>query len=158
MHSVIDQLRMHGMTHWALEALRSAQYVWCIFKTVNERALQMDALKKTFLDGADARDLIYDFIESEHSIHERGFNEDVYLWAITHADKSPHIQKWRNLCYTYYHSAILYKDIPIKAKAIYANALKVANAKGIFNIPKGIINMALQSVLPGPGEEDEPGV
>jgi hypothetical protein len=155
MHSIIDQLRTYGMTHWALEALRAAQYHWPTFKLMAEKPLQMDALKKTFLEGTDdACDLLYDFIESEHGIHGRGFNEDVYLWAIKNAEKSPHIMKWRQLCYTYYYSAILYKDIPIKAKVIYSNALKTAYSKGIFNLPKSIINMAQQSASPASDQDD----
>jgi len=145
MHSIIDQLRAHGLSHWALEALRSAQYDWATFKLVHEKALQLDALKKTFLEKTDeARDLIFDFIESEYSIYQKDCEYDVYRWALINAPTSPHIQTWYKLCYTYYYSAIIFKDIPIKAKIVYNNALNAARNAGCFMIPTYLSNRLTQ--------------
>jgi hypothetical protein len=145
MQSVIEQLRGHGLSHWALEALRSTQYDWATFKITHERALQIDALKKTFLElTGETRDLVFDFIESEYSIYGIDFDGALYKWALARAPNTPHIEGWRKLCYTYYYSAILYKDIPIKAKIIYTNALHAARNNGFFSIPTYLSNRMAQ--------------
>ena len=145
MQSIIDQLRVHGFSHWTLEALRSAEYNWEYFKIAHEKPLQLDALKKTFLEKTDeARDLLFDFIDSEYNIHGADFESDLYRWALVNAASSPHIQCWNKLCYTYYYSSIMYKDIPIKAKTIYTRALKTAYNSGCFSIPTYLSNRMAQ--------------
>ena len=120
LHHILEQLRSYGLTHWCLEAIRTSVYCLGEFKLVNDMALQLEAMKHVFKDlaGADFRDTIFDYIESEYCINEEEMDKATYRWAITHAMDNEHMVKWRKLCYAYYKNQIVFRDVPLKRHII----------------------------------------
>jgi len=118
--SITDQLKAFGFTHWALEALRAAQYSWLQFTTVNDLPLQMEAMKNTFGDtnNPELHETLYDFIDSEYTINDMEFDSGIYRWAIQNAIDSPHMLEWRKLCLKYYWTSLIYREVPIKQKCM----------------------------------------
>jgi hypothetical protein len=125
MHSVTQQLKSYGLTHWAIEAVRNARYCWTEFMILNESALQMAAMRSVFSDSTNTElhETLLDFIDAEYTNNRLTIDRDMYRWLLQNAIGVDHLSKWRALCYEFYRNHILYKETPIKQKL---SALKIA--------------------------------
>ena len=145
MHSIIEQLKGHGMTHWTLESLLNTSYNWTEFVLLNDLALQMEAINHSFADSANLefQATLYDFIDAECYIHKVEIDEGLYKWAVKDALDSEYMTQWRRLCYEYYKVQIIYKEVPVKQKmagdriSLMAKPL-VLNTRELYNIRRGM--------------------
>ena len=140
-HSVLEQLRSYGLSHWTIEALRNARYCWTEFTVLHDTTLQMDAMRSVFSDlkSTEMHDVLFDFIDAEYTNNDADIDRDMYRWLIKHAIESDHMSKWRSLCYSFYKNQILYKDIPIKQKLV---ALKIeTDATFLCRMPHELYQM-----------------
>ena len=142
LHSVVEQLKSHGVAHWALESLRNMSYDWNDFITIHDNALQLEAMRQVFaeLTSHDLHDALLDFIESEYLSHDVPMDKEVYRWAIENAIDSGHITSWRKLCYDYYRNQILYKDIPIKQQTMQQK-ISVITRTLVWQTPREIYRL-----------------
>ena len=147
-HSLVEQLRGHGIAHWTLESLRNMAYCWNEFLIFHDTPLQLEAMRQVFTDltGNHLRDTLFDFIDSEYLNHDVPMDKDVYIWAIKHAIDSIHMSQWRKLCYDYYRSQILYKDAPIKHEAVQLK-ISVNTMALVQQHPREIYNMRAKSAI-----------
>jgi hypothetical protein len=145
LHSVTEQLRNHGLTHWSIEALRNSGYTWVEFIILNDSALQMEAAKRVFMDltNTDLHDTLMDFIEAEYITNQMDMDKAMYRWLIANAMESDHMSQWRKICYEFYRAQILYKDIPVKQRM--AQLSISATAVSLCRIPRELYRMRNRS-------------
>lgn len=103
-YSVMKQLRRHGQTHWALEALYSGKYNLKEF----DRDMYMK-LKRTHHNAVfsnpeseAAKEILLDFIEDEHKSHTMFYEKDIYDWASEHQPYHHKMHEWRVQCEKHY--------------------------------------------------------
>ena len=123
-YSVMKQLRRHGQTHWALEALYSAKYNLKEF----ERDMYMK-LKRTHHNAVfsnpnseAAKEVLLDFIADEHETHAMDYEKDIYTWASENISHHYMMHEWRIQCEKYYRIQHFpgEKDAEEKEKISYA--------------------------------------
>jgi hypothetical protein len=125
-----EQLKGYQLTHWTLEQLRVANFSWFDFLNAQATSLRMAALKSIYKDqtSEDFRAYVLDFIEAEHENNGIHCASLTYAWALIHRPEDTLVQKWKNLCYKFYHYSIIYRDSPLKEslleKVVYAVAKK----------------------------------
>jgi hypothetical protein len=113
---IIQQLRAHGSTHWALEAYANpfTHYNFAKFCQTYNTPLRHSAIDRIFNNprSSDCIDLVYEFIKDEHDNHGQSFNVPVYLWALRHDDTAmDRIKKWREVCKKYHWISIQFSDV-----------------------------------------------
>jgi hypothetical protein len=103
-YSVLQQLRACGKSHWALEALYSLQYNITRFESQMYMKLRSTVITNLFANpnNTAVNDILLHYIRDEYEHHKIYCDYLFYEWAIEHHNKSPHIQKWRTLCYETY--------------------------------------------------------
>lgn len=111
-YSVFKQLRVLGLSHWALEGLTECLYNLEQFHNKFASPLRFAALKDCFSDPTNSvgKDLLYEFMEDQHDIHEKPFLSAVYLWALDEAPTSSIVKFWRHLCMKYHELEITVRD------------------------------------------------
>jgi hypothetical protein len=141
LHSVTEQLRAHGLTHWSLEAFRNARYCWTDYTIINDNALQIHAMNHVFADlkNTELHDTLIDFIEAEYTMNEIIVDKSMYIWLITNAMESDHMCQWRKICYQFYKNQIIYKDIPVKQRI--AQISISATATTLCRVPRELYRM-----------------
>jgi len=150
LHSVVEQLKGHGIAHWALESLRNSSYNWSEFTKIHDNALQMEAMRQVFADltSQDLHDTLLDFIESEYTSHNVAMDKGIYQWAIEHAIESDHLTEWRKLCHDYYRNQILYKDIPIKLQTMQQK-ISVTTLTLVWQTPRELYRIRRKAQITG---------
>ena len=141
LHSVLEQLRSYGLSHWTTEALRNVRYCWTEFTVLHDTALQMGAMRSVFSDlkSTEFHDTLFDFIDAEYINNDADIDTDMYRWLIKHAIESDHMSQWRRLCYDFYKNQILYKDLPLKQKMV---KIKIAmQAALLCRMPRELYQM-----------------
>jgi hypothetical protein len=143
LYSLHQQLLTHGLAHWTLEALRLSNFCWPGFVHTCGSQLRLAALKSTFQDQKteDFYELLLDFIESEHENHGATYLETTYRWAVAQRPEDPLIQKWKKLCYRYYHYSIVYADIPQRDAMLHT--LVYANTVPLCERPTALVTERL---------------
>jgi len=115
--SLIAQAKRYGYSSWAIEAFCECQYKLSRFILIYSKPLRLHALKTTMANVTswDSTDTLYDFIKSQHMLHEEVFRQPIYTWALHNAPYSSWIGSWRKLCVQWYEVDILVDDIDTKA-------------------------------------------
>ena len=129
-YSVMKQLRRHGQTHWALEALYSCKYNLKEFDRDMYMKLKRTHHNTVFSnpESENAKEVLLDFIEDEHKSHDMDYEKDIYVWAVENMSYHHKLHEWRIQCEKHYRiqhfpgeKAV---DDPEKEKISYAtNAL-----------------------------------
>lgn len=103
-HSIVRQLRAHGCTHWAIEALYSVGYYMSIFKDEMYIKLKNTILKNLFTDhdNSEGITLMIEFMEDRFNANGIIFEEDVHRWALENKPSHPYISAWRELAYMHH--------------------------------------------------------
>ena len=101
---VLNQLRVHQMTHWALEALLSCNYETELLKrkfgeTIGQHIMNTQL---TALNSPDATELVHQFIDDEHHRNHAHFCSDLYMWGLNNRRGMNRIEVWIKLCRDYY--------------------------------------------------------
>jgi hypothetical protein len=112
-YAVFQQLRALGLSHWTLEGLTECRYDLNAFHGQFASPLRFAALKDCFSDPTNSvgKDLLYEFMEDQHEIHDKPFLSAVYLWALDEAPTSPIVKLWRHLCMKYHELEITVQDL-----------------------------------------------
>lgn len=112
LHSVVEQLRLLGYSHWTLNALRGCQYDLTTFKRKFAESLSYAAVDAVFRDpdSEDCKTVLLDFLGQEFEQHGAVFCRSVYLWALEHLNDCTHLMEWRKICKLYHTLTIQYKD------------------------------------------------
>lgn len=107
-----EQLRRWRRSHWTVDALASVGYDLVTYRRNFAEPLRLAALKRIFATpGSDAcKDMLFEFIETEHDEHEQKFNSSLYLWALEHALENELMVQWRRICYKYHELNITVSD------------------------------------------------
>lgn len=130
--SLIAQTRKYGHSSWAIEAFIASRYDVASFAIINSKPLRLHALRTTMakVDDWDSIDTLYDFIKTQHAIHNAVFSMSIYKWAVNHATKEQRIQDWRKLCLKWYEVDILMDDASSKLdlfRVIEAKTLRLCS-------------------------------
>jgi len=101
---VLNQLRAHQMTHWALEALLSCNYDTELLKkkfgeTIGQHIMNTQL---TALNNPEAIDIVHQFIDDEHHRNGDYFCSDLYMWGLNNRGGMNRIETWIKLCRDYY--------------------------------------------------------
>jgi hypothetical protein len=103
-YSVMKQLRRHGQTHWALEALYSCKYNLKEF----DRDMYMK-LKRTHHNtifsnpySEAAKEVLLDFIADQHELHDMDYEKEIYVWCVENMSHHHMVHEWRIQCEKYY--------------------------------------------------------
>jgi hypothetical protein len=136
--AIIDSLKMHGQTSWAIEAYKSTGYKILNFVNKFKVALRCEYIDE-YINNPQAQE------SKEHMIDFIGYVFDIYdselvvtnekfkllKWGINKAPNNPFIKIWRNIYRAYYHmlyqnptvneNDLIYKDIFCK---MFANLKK----------------------------------
>jgi hypothetical protein len=115
---LVEQTRKLGHSSWALEAFVSCRYDLMTFGVIHSKPLRLHAIRETMKDVRDwdAIDTLYDFIKSQHEVHEEPFYTPTYTWAVAHAPHADRIVAWRKLCLKWYETDILMEDPVMKLR------------------------------------------
>lgn len=122
--SLISQARAYGHTSWAIEGFIASRYDLTTFMIIHSKSLRLHALRNTManVDDWDSIDTLYDFIKSQHAVHDAVFPMGIYKWAVNHACYEPRIETWRKLCVKWYEVDILIDDNDTRLN--YLDAIK----------------------------------
>lgn len=103
-YSVMKQLRRHGQTHWALEALYSCKYNLKEFDRDMYLKLKRTHHNAVFSnpESEAAKEILLDFIEDEHKSHGIEYEKDIYDWASEHQSYHHKMHEWRVQCEKHY--------------------------------------------------------
>ena len=103
-YSVMKQLRRHGHTHWALEALHSSKYNLKEFDRDLYVKLKRTHHNTVFSNPASeaAKEVLLDFIEDEHKSHAMDYEQDIYVWATENHSYHHKMHEWRIQCEKHY--------------------------------------------------------
>jgi hypothetical protein len=101
---VLNQLRAHQITHWALEALLSCNYDMGILKkkfgeTIGQHIMNTQL---TTLNSPEAIELVHQFIDDEHDRNGEHFCYELYMWGLNNRGGMNRIETWIKLCRDYY--------------------------------------------------------
>lgn len=110
--SLIAQAKRYGHTSWAIESFCSSRYDLASYILIYSKPLRLHAIRTTMANvySWDSIDTLYDFIKSQHILHEEVFRQDIYAWAVHHAPHQPRIVSWRKMCLKWYEVDILIED------------------------------------------------
>jgi hypothetical protein len=106
-YSVMKQLRRWGYTHWTLEALYSAKYNLNEFDRDMYMKLKRTHHNALFANPSseNAKEVLLEFIEDEHSAHGVDYEKDIYVWAAEHQTHHHIMHQWRIRCEKHYRIA-----------------------------------------------------
>ncbi len=115
---LVDQCRKYGHSSWAMEAFVSARYDLVSFVTIHSKPLRLHAIRESMknISDWDSIDTLYDFIKSQHDIHDEPFYTTTYKWALAHAPHAKRITSWRKFCLKWYETDILIDDPTMKIR------------------------------------------
>jgi hypothetical protein len=118
--SLLAQAKRYGYSSWAIEAFSASQYNLSRFMLIYTKPLRLHALKTTMANVTswDSTDTLFDFIKSQHMIHEEVFRQPMYTWAVHKAPYSSRIVSWRKLCVQWYEMDILVDDFDTKERIL----------------------------------------
>lgn len=124
--SLLQQCRAAGYSSWSVESYVSSRYSLDLFFLFFKTPLRLHAIRSTLaaLTSWDAMDILEDFIESQHRVHDAIYSTSLYKWAISKAPESPRIQSWRRLCLIWYEKDIFLEDPEMKAREFELLQLK----------------------------------
>jgi hypothetical protein len=116
MMSLIEQARQYGHSSWAIESFVASRYDIVSFSILHSKPLRLHAFRDTMahVTDWDAIDILYDFIKSQHEVHDEPFMSVRYKWALVHAPHADRIVAWRKLCLKWYETDILLEDASMK--------------------------------------------
>ncbi len=108
LHTQILQL---GHSHWTMECYRDAKYRIPIFLRDNQRKLRLHALKD-LLKTPEGNYFLLDFMEAQHDLFKKMFDERTYRWALetNKCHSMERIRSWKSLCYTFYEIELTEED------------------------------------------------
>lgn len=114
--SLIEQVKRFGYSSWAIEAFRACRYDLSSFSLINSKPLRLHAVRNVMakVDDWDCIDTVYDFIKSQHALHDEVFRVDIYKWAVNRAPHESRIESWRKMCLKWYEVDILIEDPDLK--------------------------------------------
>ncbi len=126
---IVGQIKHHGLSHWTIECYLDSRYAMNIFLRDNNRKLRLHALKET-LQSKYATEIILDFIEMQHHIYKKDFDERTYRWALENnkCHSMERIRSWKNLTFRFYELDITNEDFTER------NALWNKNTSLILNL------------------------
>jgi hypothetical protein len=109
--SLITQILSHGHSHWTLECFRDAKFKPSLFLRDNQRKLRLHALKD-LLKSPQATYFLLDFMEAQHDLFQKIFDERTYRWALesNKCHSMERIRSWKLLCYTFYEIELTEED------------------------------------------------
>ena len=114
MWGLVEQLRRYGKTNWVIEAYAKCSFDLDHFKEVYAIPLNKSALQRVFSDirSHEVNDILLDFIEAQHNLHNVEYNKNLYRWAALKSPMNQRLSAWRDMCYRYYLNTILYTGDP----------------------------------------------
>ena len=102
-HSILQQLRAYGYTHWTLEGLAS---YYCIDTFGHEMFFKLKAtiVKNLFADhtNPDGIARVMEFMAERFDDNDKPFYVPLFRWALENKPLHPIIISWRNICYDFY--------------------------------------------------------
>lgn len=109
--SILDQSRRLGQTHWTTECLIDARFELKLFSRDNSRKLKLHALRDLMIS-QEGSDFILDFIEGQHDVFNKFFDERTYTWALksNRCYSMTRIRAWREMCQRFYEIEITTED------------------------------------------------
>lgn len=109
---VLSQIKKFGLSHWTIECYLDAQFCIALFLRDNNRKLRLHALKETLNNPLLATEIILDFIEMQHVIYNKHFDERTYQWALQNnkCHTMERIRSWKALTYRFYELDITQED------------------------------------------------
>lgn len=103
-YSVMKQLRRHGHTHWALEALYSTKYNLKEFERDMYLKLKRTHHNTIFSNpySEAAKEVLLDFIADQHELHDMDYEKEIYVWCVENISHHHMLHEWRIQCEKYY--------------------------------------------------------
>lgn len=109
--SLVNQILSFGYAHWTLECFRDARFKTLLFLRDNQRKLRLFALKD-LLKTPQGTYFLLDFIQAQHDLFKKLFDERTYRWALetNKCHSMERIRSWKSLCYTFYEIELTEED------------------------------------------------
>jgi hypothetical protein len=109
--SLYSQITSFGYSHWTLECFRDAKFKLPLYLRDNQRKLRLYALKD-LLKTPSGMYFLLDFIEAQHDVYKKLFDERTYRWALENnkCQSMERIRSWKSMCYTFYEIELTEDD------------------------------------------------
>ena len=104
--------KQFGLSSWTLEGFAKSKYDIDIFLQYQRKPLRMNAMKTILYNFShyEGKELLLNFIESQHEEHQAVFRKQLYRWFLLHMPEEVKVCKWRSICLEYYEQDILAED------------------------------------------------
>lgn len=119
--SLRNECKRQGVSTWTMEGFAKSKYNSELFLQYQRKPLRMNAMKTILYNFSDyeGKELLLNFIESQHEEHQAVFRKALYKWFLLHMPEEVKISKWRSLCLEYYEREILAEDDTERDNAFY---------------------------------------